>query len=351
VQPPAPQTAAGDVGPSQQPNYVLLEKGSPVRVMNPQNVVSDTMANPISTRGYNSLIVDLLPGPGAAPTSVTVLGSPTPGGPWLQEVDNQAFKSGVSTITRFVVTGVSAYNAVALSVPLGWTVWFTPFNAASQTNVTITGTTSQNLAQYGGIAVGPSNPLDVRPNGAVDVSDRAARQLGTLQGTSATSVADGQNAALGTTTDAAVTTNAAGTASGKLRGLVAFFAAIASITFGWVRVLAQPSTWNLNGTSAANTAQTVTQAAAGAGVKNYLTGLTVSWANGAPAAGTNVQVKDGATVIWDQYLGQAGGAQGFADFEFTSPLPSSANAALAVVIAAAGGTTTTKISAQGTTGP
>jgi hypothetical protein len=104
------------------------------------------------------------------------------------------------------------------------------------------------------------------------------------------------------------------------------------------------------GTSAANTAQTVTQAAAGAGLRNMLTGLTVSWSGAAPAAGANVQVKDGATVIWDAYIGQAGATQGSNDFEFTAPLRGTANTALSVTVAAGGAGATTKVSAQGQTG-
>ncbi len=303
-------------GTRDEPAYVLLDKGDVVRVMNPQNPTPDTKGEPLNTRGYNSLIVDLNPDQTAGPTSVTVLGAPTPGGPWLQEVDPQAFQSGVSTQKRFVVTGISTYNAVALTAPVGWTVWFTPFNAASQTNVQITGTTTQNLAQYGGVAVGPSNPLDTRPNGPVDVSDRAARLLGVI-------------ASITNTVPDDVIDRAA-----RLLG-------IASLA---------KSTWSQVGTSAANTAQTVTQAAAGAGVRNLVTGLTVSWSGGAPAAGTNVQVKDGSTVIWDEYLGQAGGTQGYADFEFTAPLQGTANTALSVTIAAAGAGVTTKVSVQGQTG-
>ena len=316
--------------------YVLLEKATPERVLTPQSGAPDTRQSPLNTRGFNSVLVDVVPGPASTATTVTVLGAPTPGGPWLQEVDPQAFQSGVAAARRFVVTGTSAYVAVALSNPRDWTVWLTPFNAASQTNVTIQGTTSNNVAQYGGVAVGPANPVDVR-----------------LGGTSAVtaSEADGANVALGALADAAVTTNAAGTALGKLRGLVALLAAAVSITFGWLRVQVQPSTWSLNGTSGANAAQTVTQAAAGAGVRNYLNGLTVSWSGGAPAAGTNVVVKDGSTTIWDQYLGAAGATQGSIDFEFSAPLTSSANAALAVTVAAAGAAVTTKVSAQGTTGP
>src|SRR5205085_876279 len=109
--------------------------------------------------------------------------------------------------------------------------------------------------------------------------------------------------------------------------------------------------WNLFGTSAANTAQTVTQAAAGAGIRNYLDDLSVSWSGGAPAAGVTVQVKDGGTVIWEHYVGAAGATQGVIDFDFAAPIRSTANTALAVTVGAAGAGVTTKVTGQGTTGP
>lgn len=114
-----------------------------------------------------------------------------------------------------------------------------------------------------------------------------------------------------------------------------------------INVQPLPTTYNLVGTSAANAAQTLTQAAAGNGLRNALSGITVSWSGGAPAAGANVQIKDGATLIWDCYLGQAGGTQGSIDVEFTQPLQASPNAALSIVVAAAGAGITTKVSAQG----
>lgn len=56
-----------------------------------------------------------------------------------------------------------------------------------------------------------------RTAGTVEVADGASF---TVSGTVATSGADGSNVVLGSTTDAAVTTDANGTISGKLRGLV-----------------------------------------------------------------------------------------------------------------------------------
>src|SRR5207244_6037162 len=108
---------------------------------------------------------------------------------------------------------------------------------------------------------------------------------------------------------------------------------------------------NLGGSSGANAAQTVTAAAAGAGVRNYLSGFTVSWSGGAPAAGTKVEVKDNATVIWTGYVGRVGATQDNNDFEFSAPLQGTANTALNIVVDAAGPGVTTKVSAQGTTGP
>lgn len=113
----------------------------------------------------------------------------------------------------------------------------------------------------------------------------------------------------------------------------------------------QPATWDpAPVTSAANAAVTITQPAAGAGVRNYLSALTVSWSGGAPAAGTNVQVTDGATVLWDFYLGAAGAAQGSIHLTFPLPLRGSPNTALNVTVAAGGVGVTTKAAIAGTTG-
>ncbi|MGE5619051.1 MAG: hypothetical protein ACM3US_07305 [Sphingomonadaceae bacterium] len=233
------------------------------------------------------------------------------GSAWVREPDPNASKA-VSATTRYAVLNVAqvvtaAITSISGSGSGGITVILTPFIAAASAVVNITGSPQ-------------------------------------------VSIADGQDVAQGSTTDTAVTSDAPGTISAKLRGLVALLAGVVNLAQGWLRVQPQPTTWNLVGTSAANTAQTVTQAAAGAGLRNYLSGLTVSWSGGAPAADANVQVKDGATVIWDAYIGQAGGTQGVNDYEFTQPLRGSVNTAMSVTVAAGGSGVTTKVSAQGTVG-
>jgi hypothetical protein len=71
------------------------------------------------------------------------------------------------------------------------------------------------------------------------------------------------------------------------------------------------------------TADTVLQAAAGAGIKNYLAGLQIINTN---AVATEVVIKDGATVIWRSYL-PANMSMPF-DVDFVTHPRTSANAAL-----------------------
>lgn len=92
-----------------------------------------------------------------------------------------------------------------------------------------------------------------------------------------------------------------------------------------------------------NTSDVVLQAAAGAGIKNYLTGLSVA---NASATATEVVVKDGSTVIWRSYV--AANLQ-LKDIPFPTPLQSTANAALNVACITTG--TQTYISAQGYKAP
>lgn len=160
-------------------------KGEPYLALDPRVGGADNVGRPLDARPWNSVIVDAIPGQGSATTSITVLGAPLAGGNFIQEVDPQAFKSGVPATApyRFVVTGVSSWVAVRLTAPAGWLVYLTPFNAASQTSVAVTGTTDQNLAQYGGVAVGAANPVRVDPtgtttqpvSGTVGVSSQPAR--------------------------------------------------------------------------------------------------------------------------------------------------------------------------------
>ena len=92
-----------------------------------------------------------------------------------------------------------------------------------------------------------------------------------------------------------------------------------------------------------NTSDNVLIAAAGANIKNYLTGLSIANAN---ATATEVVVKDGSTVIWRMYLAANAPIQ---SIKFVTPLQSSANTALNVACITTG--TQTYINAQGYKAP
>ena len=92
-----------------------------------------------------------------------------------------------------------------------------------------------------------------------------------------------------------------------------------------------------------NTTDVVLQAAAGSGIKNYLTGLSVA---NASATATEVVVKDGSTVIWRMYLAANAPIQGI---KFVTPLQSTANTALNVACITTG--TQTYVNAQGYKAP
>ena len=93
-----------------------------------------------------------------------------------------------------------------------------------------------------------------------------------------------------------------------------------------------------------NTHDVALVAAQGAGIKNYLTGLSVANAN---ATASEIVIKDGAsTVIWRMYLAANAPIQ---SIEFSTPLQSSANTALNVACITTG--TQTYINAQGYKAP
>ena len=93
-----------------------------------------------------------------------------------------------------------------------------------------------------------------------------------------------------------------------------------------------------------NTTDVALVAAQGAGIKNYLTGLSVANAN---ATASEIVIKDGAsTVIWRMYLAANAPIQ---SIRFVTPLQSSANTALNVACITTG--TQTYISAQGYKAP
>ena len=92
-----------------------------------------------------------------------------------------------------------------------------------------------------------------------------------------------------------------------------------------------------------NTTDVVLQAAAGSGIKNYLTGLSVA---NASATASEVVVKDGSTVIWRMYLAANAPIQ---SIKFVTPLQSTANTALNVACITTG--TQTYVNAQGYKAP
>ena len=92
-----------------------------------------------------------------------------------------------------------------------------------------------------------------------------------------------------------------------------------------------------------NTTDVVLQAAAGSGIKNYLTGLSVA---NASATASEVVVKDGSTVIWRTYLAANAPIQ---SIKFVTPLQSTANTALNAACITTG--TQTYINAQGYKAP
>ena len=92
-----------------------------------------------------------------------------------------------------------------------------------------------------------------------------------------------------------------------------------------------------------NTTDNVLVAAAGAGIKNYLTCLSIA---NASATATEVVVKDGSTVIWRGYVAAN---LTLKDIPFPTPLQSTANTALNVACITTA--TQTYISAQGYKAP
>jgi hypothetical protein len=92
-----------------------------------------------------------------------------------------------------------------------------------------------------------------------------------------------------------------------------------------------------------DTANVELVAAQGAGIKNYLTGLSVGNAN---ATASEIVIKDGATVIWRMYLAANAPIQ---SINFVTPLQSTANTKLNVACIMPG--TRTYINAQGYKAP
>ena len=145
------------------------------------------------------VVVELLPdGPGNA--DLTLLDSDDGSTGFQSVVDTRGSVVGVAGYRKILVTSLLPYIKARLDVAAGtWTVKATPVPATSIGTVTVAG--DVNLDQYGGAPVGPGNPMD----SALVTTEGAGQTIGALG-------------------DAAVVANAAGSLSGKLRGLVAILA-------------------------------------------------------------------------------------------------------------------------------
>lgn len=102
--------------------------------------------------------------------------------------------------------------------------------------------------------------------------------------------------------------------------------------------------WSFAGAAVVNTTDVVLAAAAGAGIRRYLTALQMKNTN---ATATEVVVKDGATVIWRLYL--PANMANADTILFPSPLKSTANAALNFACITTGANV--YVAAQGYTAP
>lgn len=92
-------------------------------------------------------------------------------------------------------------------------------------------------------------------------------------------------------------------------------------------------------------ADKVIKAAAGAGLRNYLTKIDIKNAHATVA--TEIVVKDGATVIWRQHFKAV--MDSVASIQFPTPLKSTANAALNVAAITTG--SAVYVNAQGYVAP
>lgn len=150
-------------------------KGLPVRLFEGRaaNGPSDKA---VDCREVNAVLVTVFVTGQSPSATLTVKGSEAEGGTFLQLPDPNAVQVGVAASTQFEVVVGSAFVKVEISSisgtfgrGQGYTVIVTPYISPGQTKVDITNTASQDLAQYAGSPVGPSNPLDVQLQGTPQV--------------------------------------------------------------------------------------------------------------------------------------------------------------------------------------
>lgn len=96
-----------------------------------------------------------------------------------------------------------------------------------------------------------------------------------------------------------------------------------------------------------NTTDVAVAAAAGAGLRRYLTGISIQ--NASATIATEVVIKDGATIIWRGYVGTSALLNSAVSIVFPTPLKTTANTALNVACITTGAAV--YVNAQGYTAP
>lgn len=96
------------------PAHVYLPTGSTAR------------SNPMDMYYFSACRVYVHPA-AAGTIDITIKGSPNEGGVYLQEIDVNSSKSGITASTSFVLENVSRYIVVEASNQQGsWSVWVVP---------------------------------------------------------------------------------------------------------------------------------------------------------------------------------------------------------------------------------
>lgn len=108
-----------------------------------------------------------------------------------------------------------------------------------------------------------------------------------------------------------------------------------------------PST-GTQGNGTAGNPVTITLAALGSGLRYYLSGVLVSWSGASPSS--NLQVKDGVTIIFQCQVGFGSNTLGQFDTDFSDPLENTGGNSMTVTQAATA-SAAFNISIQYLTGP
>ena len=108
------------------------------------------------------------------------------------------------------------------------------------------------------------------------------------------------------------------------------------------------SSWSVTSDSTANAAVTLSRAAE-TGKRHYITAFEAVLRGAAAGADTRVELRNGATVMWDTYIGNAAPRGERVGAVFTHPIELTANTAANLVVAAAGASALTTVSMSGFT--